>query len=153
MKGPDGRSGVWFYTLDADPWLAVTTAQLALGLPYRQAKTHIDQVGESRRWTSERRSDHARADLEVEVAAGPARSARSGLERFLVERYALYTTRRGRLWRGELDHEPWRVRDARLIKVQIDTVQAAGFQVRGDAHVLVGDPVSVRVFRVRHQRR
>ncbi len=33
VKGPDGRTGVWFCTLDSDRWLAVKTANIFFGLP------------------------------------------------------------------------------------------------------------------------
>lgn len=149
VRGPKGRTGVWFCTLDADSWLAVATAKITFGLPYRRATTHFQRVDAQWRWRSERSHDRACAELEVDVVDDVARPAREGLEQFLFERYALYTTKFGRLWRGELRHEPWRVRDARLRRVRLDTIEAAGFRSLGDAHVRVGEPVSVSVFRLR----
>lgn len=149
VKGPDGRTGVWFCTLDSNQWLAVKTANAAFGLPYRMATVRRTVAGATVAWSVLRRGDGASAELVVEVDGQSARPAAPGLERFLVERYALYTTWCGRLFRGELRHEPWRVRPARLQRVDIGTVVAAGFVPDGQPHVLAGEPVDVTVFRLR----
>ena len=149
VYGPDGRTGVWFLTLDADRLLAVITARLAFGLPYRQAATRLTLAGEhgSERlaWTSRRRSDGATAELEVTPEDAPPRLVAQGLERFLVERYSLYSWWHGHLLEGTLSHTSWRVRSARLDAVDTGTVAAAGLLVAGAPHVLVGEPVEVRV--------
>jgi len=144
--GPDGQRGVWFCTLDADSVLGVATANVALGLPYRVATTKFS--GDSHRWDwYSRRRDGAVAALDVRITDEPARAAHAGLETFLLERYALYSVWHGRILRGELHHEPWRVRTATLQNVTTETVEAAGFTVLATPHVLVGDPVEVSVFR------
>ncbi len=117
VTGPDGRTGVWFCTLDSDHWLAVKTANIAFGLPYRLARTRFERSGDSLSWASRRQGDHARAELAVRVSAEGSRPAQPGLEEFLVERYALYTTWRGMLFRGELSHDRWQVQPATLERV------------------------------------
>ena len=149
VHGPDGKTGVWFCTLDADQWLSVRVANLAFGLPYRHASTHLSREGDTMSWRSHRRGDGARSELVVRPGAGPSQVAEDGLESFLVERYALYTHAFGRLWRGELVHEPWRVRPARLEEVVTDTVTAAGFVVGEEPHFMVGDTVDVTVYPLR----
>jgi len=148
VRGPDGQSGVWFCTLDADSWWAVVTARVAFGLPYRVATTKWTQ-STTLRWSARRRGDGARARLIVAVDDGPSRPASAGLEQFLVERYALYTRWGGLLLRGELHHEPWRVRSATLVDVTTETVATAGFSVAGAPHLLVGEPVAVSVYPMR----
>ena len=149
VRGPDGRTGVWFATLDADPWLAVATARVAFGLPYRVADTHVDLTSGDNSgqlaWTSVRRRDGARATLRVEPGDEQPRTAAPGLEHFLVERYSLYSWWHGRILRGALSHAPWRVRSAHLAGVDSGTVAASGIRVDGAPHVLVGEPVDVRV--------
>jgi len=149
VKGPDGKTGVWFCTLDADRWLAVKTANIAFGLPYRHAATFFQGTNESRRWRSQRQGDGARAVLDVSLVDEPSRPASPGLEQFLVERYALYTLSRGHLYRGELQHQPWRVRTATVDQVVTETVAAAGVSVGGAPHVLAGEPVEVTIFPLR----
>ena len=149
VLGPDGTTGVWFCTLDADQWLSVRVANLAFGLPYRYASTDLQHDGDTTVWRSQRRRDGARSELVVQPSTAQGRSAAAGLESFLVERYALYTHAFGRLWRGELTHEPWRVRPAQLLGVVTDTVTAAGFVVGDEPHVMVGDTVDVTVYPLR----
>jgi len=149
VRGPGGRTGVWFATLDADRLLAVVTARVAFGLPYRlaSARCRVTTVdgSEELAWTSVRREDGARAELRVRPGDGPPRRAAPGLEGFLVERYSLYSWWHGHLLEGSLSHQPWRVRSARLIAADTGTVTAAGIDVTGEPHVLVGEPVDVRV--------
>jgi len=145
VTGPDGRTGVWFCTLDADRFLAVATARVAFGLPYRRASTHLEKSSTELAWTSQRRGDGRRAELSVTVADGPSRPASDGLEKFLVERYALYAWWHGRLVRGTLSHQPWRVRSATLLHLDHSTVAAAGVDVDGSPHLLAGEPVDVSV--------
>lgn len=147
--GPDGRSGVWFCTLDADRLLAVLTARVCFGLPYRRARTELVATPEVRHWTSRRRGDGRRAELRAVVAPEPPRPAAPGLETFLIERYALYTSWHGRLARGELTHEPWRVRAAHVKHLVTETVESAGFTPSAEPHVLVGEPVHVTVHPLR----
>jgi len=149
VRGPDGRAGIWFVTLDADRLLAVATARVAFGLPYRLAATQLTVTteggSEHLEWTSIRRRDGARAALRVTPEDAPPRLAAPGLERFLVERYSLYSWRHGHLLLGSLSHPSWRVRRARLVDVDSGTVAAAGIRAVGAPQVLVGEPVDVRV--------
>ena len=149
VTGPDGQTGVWFCTLDADSVAAVAMANAAFGLPYRVATTNYTERDGVRRWRSTRRRDGAHAALTVTAATESPRPAAPGLEAFLFERYALYTRWHGRILRGELSHEPWRVRPATLDECVHDTVDRAGFRVDGDPHVFVGEPVNVTVYPMR----
>jgi uncharacterized protein YqjF (DUF2071 family) len=149
VEGPDGKTGVWFCTLDADQWLSVKVANLAFGLPYRYASTQLQQDSNTMSFSSQRQCDGARSELAIQPSSAVSQVAAAGLEAFLVERYALYTSAFGRLWRGELSHEPWRVRPAELVRVVTDTVTAAGFSVGEEPHVMVGEPVEVTIFPLR----
>jgi uncharacterized protein YqjF (DUF2071 family) len=146
VVGPDGQRGVWFCTLDADSYAAVATARLAFGLPYRVSRSQFSETATTRHWSSRRRRDGATSLLQVEIADELPRPAAPGLESFLVERYALYTSWHGQIVRGELAHEPWRVRSGRVLDVDTSTVAAAGIDVSGEPHVLVGEGVDVSVF-------
>ncbi|MEI7591668.1 MAG: DUF2071 domain-containing protein [Actinomycetes bacterium] len=144
--GPDGKSGVWFCTLDSDDWLAVKTANIAFGLPYRFATTRFEQTHAIMNWTSQRKGDLARAELVIRKTSESSRDALPGLEQFLVERYALYTLRRGKLFRGRLKHAKWKVKSASLERVVHETVNSEGISVVSGAHILIGEPVEVTVY-------
>ena len=97
-------------------------------------------------WSDEVRGGGSRASLVVRPGEDAPRRAEPGLEAFLVERYALYTVRGKRLYRGELHHQPWRVRTAELMHVDIGVVKDARLTPVGAPHVLVGEPVDVTVY-------
>ncbi len=149
VKDSKGRTGVWFCTLDSDDWLAVKTANVAFGLPYRLSKTRLERIGNTIKWFNQRKADQAKAELEVKESEESWREATAGLEQFLVERYSLYTLRRGKLLRGTLSHGKWNVRTAELQRVDDETVRVAGFKTTDTPHILVGADVEVTVYPLR----
>ncbi|MCC7023736.1 MAG: DUF2071 domain-containing protein [Thermomicrobiales bacterium] len=105
-----GKPGVWFFSLDAASLLAVIGARLAFHLPYFWASMEIGADGEwipfqSRRRLSGRRTVFAGRYRPI----GPIfRAAPGSLEESLTARYCLYAADcRGRLFRAEIQHEPW----------------------------------------------
>ena len=64
--------------------------------------------------------------------AGPARTPVPGtLEHWLTERYCLYTMRRSKVSRVEIDHVPWPLQPARLELSRLDVAEAAGLSLMG----------------------
>ena len=111
----DGKPGVWFFSLDASSRLAVTAARALYHLPYHHAEFTIERTPERIRYACQRRDRHAPAGgLAVEYGpVGPRAPATSGtLSWWLTERYCLYASRRGHLYRAEIHHVPWPLQDA-----------------------------------------
>ena len=111
-----GKPGVWFFSLDAGQKLAVRVARRFFHLPYFDARFEIAVAGSQVNYSSVR--THRRAEAAVfsatYQAAGPVcRSAAGSLDAWLTERYCLYSadTRR-RIYRGEIDHQPWPLQKA-----------------------------------------
>ena len=112
----DGRPGIWFISLDAENRSAVAAARRFYRLPYFLAEMRCSRDGDRISYALERTSDDGPAaalDLDYE-RAGPAAVPEPGtLEHFLTERYCLYTVGEdGRVLRGDIDHEPWRLAPA-----------------------------------------
>lgn len=107
--------GVFFFSLDASSRLAVKAARRFYHLRYHEAAIAIEREGDWIHYRSARKGEMSTAMLDVRYR-GVGESAEAGvgtLERWLVERYRLYTTGpAGRLRRAEIDHEPWRLRHA-----------------------------------------
>src|SRR4051794_41863513 len=55
VVGPDGRPGVFFFSLDAASTTAVTTARASWQLPYFLARMSVERTGDAVRYRSERR--------------------------------------------------------------------------------------------------
>jgi len=110
-----GRSGVWFFSLDAASRLAVRAARW-LGLPYFDARMTARADGPTVHYRSAR--IHRRAPSAEFSAAyrptGPSyRAAPGSLDHWLTERYCLYAALDGeRIVYGEIQHAPWPLQPA-----------------------------------------
>jgi uncharacterized protein YqjF (DUF2071 family) len=124
----DGEPGVWFFSLDAASALAAAIARTTLGLPYRAARMSRAAAAGIHDYRSERVSPGPRpASFSARWLVGGELPGRPGSpEHFLAERYALYTTLRGRLLRVRVRHPPWRLRAARLEHLEETVTRAAG---------------------------
>jgi uncharacterized protein len=112
-----GRPGVWFYSLEANQWLAVQLARRFFHLPYFYAAMHSPGMGwlglTPQRPTTyhlHRRGTPAEttSQYRYRLAAETRTAEPDSLEFFLAERYLLFTTGRdGRLQSGQVYHTPY----------------------------------------------
>ena len=88
-----GVPGVWFYSLDADQWLAVKIARRFFHLPYEHAEMKSSRTADGRiRYESLRtgaRANGARCVFDYAAGADLPQPTPGSLEFFLVERYRL----------------------------------------------------------------
>jgi hypothetical protein len=145
-------SGVYFFSLDADDRLSVAAARSLYALPYFSARATVDRDGDRIRLTSER--DHPgepRARLDVAYRRPTDESfvpEPGSLPAFLTENYRFFTKGR-RLYRGEIDHEPWRLASGEATVDAGTLFRAAGFAVPdGDPLVHVAEPLAVTADRL-----
>lgn len=105
-----GQPGVYFLSLDAGNPIAVWVARTLYHLPYYNAEMRSLAEGQGINYVSKRR-DKAGKDCDFEASYRPVgevfASQKGTLEHFLTERYCLYTTHGGALYRGEIHHLPW----------------------------------------------
>lgn len=111
-----GKPGVWFFSLDAGQKLAVRAARAFFHLPYFDARFSIRENREQISYNAVR--THRNAPQARFVAkywpGGPVYEARPGsLDDWLTARYCLYSAdRKGNVYRGEIDHQPWPLQPA-----------------------------------------
>jgi uncharacterized protein YqjF (DUF2071 family) len=154
VRGPDDGQGVYFFNLDADDPLGVTVARWLFRLPYYRAETEVSRTDDRVRFRSRRTHGGvpaARFDAEY-GPDGPAFTPEPGsLEAFLVERYRFYTVDdRGRVYHGDIDHEPWSLRPARGRIRENGLFGANGFDHPGGEPTLhVAEPIRVTAGRIR----
>jgi uncharacterized protein YqjF (DUF2071 family) len=124
--------GVWFFSLDAASLPAVIAARLWFKLPYFWARMHARSSG---RYYSRRlwpRPTPANCRLKYLVGdEEPWTSAPGSLEEFLVERYALYSRRGEKLFRGRVAHKPYRLQHAQVLQLKENLVAQVNVQVLG----------------------
>ena len=112
----EGKPGVWFYSLDATNPVAVRAARLLFHLPYMDARIDVRKEANEVAYQStrtHRNEPPAALTIEYAPAGEPFFAERGNLEFWLTARYCLYVAdRRGRIMRGEIDHEPWKLQPA-----------------------------------------
>jgi uncharacterized protein YqjF (DUF2071 family) len=107
------RPGVYFFSLDAARWLAVTAARTLLNLPYYAAHMTVERRGNGFRYHSARRAAPAEFKATYKPTGIPFRASVGSIEYFLTERYCLYHHNRwGRPYRLEIHHRPWSLQPA-----------------------------------------
>lgn len=133
VRAPDGRAGVWFFSLDAASWLAVRGARLLYNLPYFDAEMRLAAEGTVIRYASRRTHRGAPA---AEFAAtyhptGPVYHAAPGtLDHWLTERYCLFAqSTRGRVGYQDVHHQPWPLQPGEASIERNTMVAAAGLRL------------------------
>jgi uncharacterized protein len=149
VRDQQGRSGVWFYSLDCAQPLAVWTARTFFGLPYFHAQMS-EQVAERIFYRCRREGFSEVADFEYRGLGEVRRANRETIEEFLVERYRLFAARRGRLLTGEVWHEPYLLQEADVERWSVAPLKQAGFdpESRPPDHAIFSPGVDTRIFGV-----
>ena len=131
-----GKPGVYFFSLDAGNLPAVWAARAFFYLPYFHAKMHSIREDGTVLYSSHRRRSSAEFQAGYR-AVGKVRPREKGsLEHWLTERYCLYTTYGGQVYRGEIHHLPWPLQDAEA-EFERNTVAAASEIVLPDSRPLL----------------
>jgi uncharacterized protein YqjF (DUF2071 family) len=117
VRDQNGRPGVWFYSLDATHPLAVWTARFLFGLPYVHAKMQVEGRDGEIEYSCQRRGSSTRMEYRFRPSDDLAEAKIGSLEFFLVERYRLFSVRRGRLLTGRVYHSPYELRNALVSKL------------------------------------
>jgi hypothetical protein len=149
-----GIAGVWFYSLDANQWLAVKLARTFFKLPYfyAQMQAQRDQAVTYSVWRHG--ADPALASRFRYEAQGPTRQAEPGsLEFFLVERYILFADLGSRLTTGQVHHPPYPLCEADAPEWDSHLLELDGFPKAGRPpdHILMSSGVDVDIFALERQ--
>ena len=106
--------GVFFFSLDANSYIAVKVARWIWHLPYFHSAMTLSNKDAIYNYTL-KRTDKVQSQIKIEVSETLPPSEADSLEYFLLERYLLFTELRGQLLRGQVHHIPYPVRQAELI--------------------------------------
>lgn len=129
VRGPAGRPGLWFFSLDAAcAWITIG-ARLMLGAPYFRAELDITAADGGVRYAGARKGRtaaayrlHARPGPEIEPA---------DLDLWLTHRWRAYTRHAGRLLEIPVRHEPWPLQAATVTMIDESLTAAAGLPAPG----------------------
>jgi uncharacterized protein YqjF (DUF2071 family) len=129
VRGPDGREGLWFFTLDAARLEPVLVARSTYALPYRWSDMTVERDGPVLRYRSRRRwpgPTPATSHIAVEVGAPLRPRELDQFDHYLTARWQLYTTLGPVLARSSVEHEPWPLHRATVGRLEGNLVTAAG---------------------------
>jgi len=118
----NGKPGVWFLSLDAENPVAVEVARRTFSLNYLHARMTLRETEDGVVYTSRRTDTRATgpergARLDATYSpTEPSRPPQDGMERWLIERYCLYSAstsvtpdQEERVYRGDIHHVPWSI--------------------------------------------
>ena len=153
----DGDPGVYFFNLDADDRVGVRIARSVFQLPYYRAEMDVRTQGSGRdrevRFGSRRTSTDA-PPAAFDATYGPNGSfsapAPGSRAAFLTERYRFYIIDDdGRLYHGDIDHEPWSLAPGRAEIRENGLFDASGFdEPDGEPLLHFAAPVEVTAGRI-----
>jgi uncharacterized protein len=105
----EGKSGVYFLSLDATNPLAVWLGKYLFHLPYKHADIEFKKENDKRFFHSRRKEGEDQSEFSLTYSpTSEIFEAKPGtLEHFLTERYCLYTQTQKGLFRGNVHHIPW----------------------------------------------
>jgi len=150
------KRGVWFLSLDAANALAVWAGRTGLHLPYVHARIDGKWDGASCTYRSERiaRTTGARFDATARIDSTARNTAPHSLEYWLAERYCFFTRdSQGRTLRGDVEHEPWPLHDAKPAIAANTLLTAANVVPFDDTPLAHASPgVSTRAWPLRRAR-
>jgi uncharacterized protein YqjF (DUF2071 family) len=153
VLGPDGKPGVWFYTLEADRLIGVLAARAWYKLPYRWASMRVTTIGSTVEYQSTRHSIFGKGSTNLAIEIGSPLAAQN-LDNFLTARYRLYTLHQGRVGYAEIEHNPWPLQHARLRRLDENLIVNSGVPAPvGDPLVHFSRELEVRVAPLRWSER
>jgi hypothetical protein len=115
-----GKSGIWFFSLDASSQVAVEAARRLYRLPYFRADISVQRRGGQVLYDCSR--DDGKAFSAAYGPDGDVFHAEPGsIEHFLTERYCLYAEHDGGLHRADIHHRPWPLQPARA-RIDLNTM-------------------------------
>jgi uncharacterized protein YqjF (DUF2071 family) len=129
VRGPDGREGLWFFSLDAARLEPVLVARSTYALPYKWSAMAVERDGSTIRYRSRRRwpgPTPASSQITVEIGERLRPQQLGEFDHYLTARWQLYTTLGPVLARSNVEHEPWPLYRAVVRELETDLVSAAG---------------------------
>lgn len=109
-----GKTGVYFLSIEGGNYLSCKLAKLISGLPYR--KSQIKRNGSA--YFSSNMEFEDNLDLEIEL--GNKLNSTTELDKWLIERYALFQDVAGKVNAFEIQHKEWQLNEITIKKLIVN---------------------------------
>ena len=113
----DNKPGVYFLNIEAQKTISVLVSRALSGLPYEKALITRTQNGHTRSFVSQNAFKGFYLEAQYEIDKIPYK--RTVLDKWLIERYSLYLNTGGQLYRYDIHHQEWNVRQLKLQKLNV----------------------------------
>lgn len=110
----DGRSGVFFLSIEAEKWCSTLIAKFLSGLPYAKSDIVISDCV----YTSKNHSK--KFDLKAAFNVGELCKEKLNLDKWLTERYCLYLESKESLFRYDIHHKEWEIKRVKLTDLDLN---------------------------------
>jgi uncharacterized protein YqjF (DUF2071 family) len=137
------RRGVYFLSIDLDSAWIQFAGSTFLDLPATGARMSFERQGDVVRFDCERTqagAPPARLTCSYHVTGAPADLVEGTLPAFLLERFSMFFVRGGKVIRGDIAHEPWKVSPVEVTITANTVATAAGLATpEGAPHLLYSE--------------
>ncbi|MFK8909175.1 YqjF family protein [Streptomyces sp. YS-3] len=133
VRLPDGRRGLWFFSLDVTAPLML--AARAIGVPYRLAELSVRARGAGMVYTGRRRGAQG-VGYRLSIETGAPVEDVTPLDDWLTARWGAFSRRAGRLLLTPVHHEPWTLRRGTITELRQTLTRAAGLPDPGPASLV-----------------
>jgi len=145
-----GVPGVWFYSLDANRWIACKVGREVFKVPYFWAEMESEGDEEIKYSLRRKQGDLCKVSYSYRLGSDLQVSEIGSLEFFLLERYLLYTyaSQNKKIITCQVHHDPYRFCLQEGTEWNAMPCSWNGLSLISDnvAHACVADSVSVSVF-------
>lgn len=129
VRDRTGRSGIWFFSLDAARLGAVAVARVTYNLPYFWSSMEVTEHGNEITYRCRRRlpgAGHPASLARISIGEPYSRADLDERDHFLTARWILFSVAGSKRRMARACHEPWPLRRAEAVDVDDQLVQAAG---------------------------
>ncbi len=141
-----GEKGIWFYSLDANRWLAVKSARCLFHLPYLYSKISFWRSQQTVRFELIRRNFFEKASMVFSHEAESRRAAPDTLDHFLIERYLLFTTHQDALYSVAVSHKSYALSDASFQGENLFLLNPFTLKTKEPCHIVYSPGVDVLTY-------
>jgi uncharacterized protein YqjF (DUF2071 family) len=140
----EGKTGIYFLTLDTDSIIGNWVANRFFRLPYRLANLSANMPQEKNdQYLFE--SAHPQYELKIQATITANQATPTLLNTWISERYHLFLKKGDSIYRGDVYHTPWSLREVKSVQYLGNFEKSFGIPIhRPFDHVVYGNRLQVR---------